>query len=133
MEQPTQRDKDMKHILIVDDSNTMRQMVKISLRTLKEYVTFEEAENGFSALERLALVHVDMMILDLNMPDMHGTEVLRLVRQHKTFHAIPILVLTTRSDQVNHAAAMEAGASFYLTKPFEPKVLARHVQELLGI
>lgn len=120
----------MKQILIVDDSATMRRMVKVSLRTFKD-VAFEEAGNGLEALERLALKSVDLMILDLNMPDMHGIEVLKFVRGHRTFYAIPIIVLTTRGDEENRKATMEAGASYYLTKPFEPKILAQHVQELL--
>lgn len=120
----------MKHILIVDDSLTMRRMVKISLRTVKE-LTFEEANNGLEALERLALSPVDLMILDLNMPDMHGIEVLRFVRGHQSFNGIPVIVLTTRGDEASRHDTLQAGASRYLTKPFEPKTLAQQVQELL--
>ncbi len=120
----------MKHILIVDDSITMRRMVKVSLRSL-ENATFEEAGNGLEALERLALTAVDLMILDLNMPDMHGLEVLKFVRKHQTFHNLPVIVLTTRGDETNRTATVAAGASFYLTKPFEPKMLAEQVQQLL--
>lgn len=120
----------MKHILIVDDSITMRRMVKVSLRSLED-TAFEEAGNGLEALERLALTAVDLMILDLNMPDMHGLEVLKFVRKHQTFHNLPVIVLTTRGDEANRTATVAAGASFYLTKPFEPKMLAEQVQQLL--
>lgn len=120
----------MKNILIVDDSATMRRMVKVSLRSLKN-ATFDEAGNGLEALERLALTPIDLMILDLNMPDMHGIEVLKFVRGHRTFYSVPVIVLTTRSDDENRKATLEAGASQYLTKPFEPKVLFQHVQEFL--
>jgi two-component system chemotaxis response regulator CheY len=120
----------MKHILIVDDSLTMRRMVKISLRAVKE-VDFDEANNGLEALERLALTSVDLMILDLNMPDMHGIEVLRFVRGHQSFNGIPVIVLTTRGDETSRHDTLQAGASRYLTKPFEPKLLAQQVQELL--
>ncbi|OQW94957.1 MAG: two-component system response regulator [Beggiatoa sp. IS2] len=121
----------MRRILVVDDSATMRRMVKVSLRTMQE-VLFEEASNGLEAIERLALVSVDLMILDLNMPDMHGVEVLKFVRGHETFHDIPIIVLTTRSEEDTRTATLAAGASFYLTKPFEPKQLSEHVQTLLN-
>jgi two-component system chemotaxis response regulator CheY len=120
----------MKNILIVDDSATMRRMVKVSLRAVKN-VTFDEAGNGLEALERLALAPIDLIVLDLNMPDMHGIEVLKFVRGHRTFHAVPVIVLTTRGDEDNRKATLEAGASSYLTKPFEPKVLLEHVQQLL--
>lgn len=125
------RDDNMKQILIVDDSLTMRRMVKVSLRTL-EGATFEEAGNGLEALERLALTPIDLMILDLNMPDMHGLEVLKFVRKHQTFHNIPVIVLTTRGDEANRAVTLEAGASCYMTKPFEPKMLAEQVRQLLN-
>lgn len=121
----------MRRILVVDDSATMRRMVKVSLRTMQE-VLFEEASNGLEAIERLALTSIDLMILDLNMPDMHGVEVLKFVRGHETFHDIPIIVLTTRTEEDTRAATLAAGASFYLTKPFEPKQLSAHVQTLLN-
>jgi len=122
----------MKHVLVVDDSATMRRMVKISLRELKE-VAFEEASNGLEAIERLALVPIDLMVLDLNMPDMHGVEVLKFLRNHEAFQTIPVIVLTTRGDLESRNATFEAGASAYFTKPFEPKVLANRAQELLAL
>jgi two-component system, chemotaxis family, chemotaxis protein CheY len=122
--------KKMKNVLIVDDSATMRRMVKVSLRSLKE-INFDEAGNGLEALERLALTPVDLMILDLNMPDMHGIEVLKFVRGHRTFHSVPVIVLTTRSDEENRKTTLEAGASSYMTKPFEPNKLLEQVQEFI--
>ncbi len=120
------------HVLVVDDSATMRRMVKISLRELKG-VAFEEASNGLEAIERLALVPIDLMILDLNMPDMHGVEVLKFLRNHENFQTIPVIILTTRGDEESRNATFEAGASCYFTKPFEPSVLAKHAQELLAL
>jgi two-component system chemotaxis response regulator CheY len=120
----------MKNILIVDDSATMRRMIKVSLRTLKN-VAFDEAGNGLEALERLALTSIDLMVLDLNMPDMHGKEVLKFVREHRTFHKVPVVILTTRGDEASRNEILEAGASCYLTKPFEPQTLIQHVQDLL--
>lgn len=122
----------MKHILLVDDSPTMRRMVRASLRGIGS-LTFGEAGNGLEALERLALAPVDLLILDLNMPDMHGMEVLRFVRSHPAYRAIPIIMLTTRGDRDSRIAAMEAGASCYLTKPFSPQTLVVQVRELLNL
>jgi two-component system, chemotaxis family, chemotaxis protein CheY len=120
----------MKNILIVDDSPTMRRMVQASLRELKD-IKCAEAESGLAAIEQLALAQVALIILDLNMPDMHGLDVLQFVRGHEAYRAIPIIILTTRGDGPSRAAALEAGASLYLTKPFAPQVLAAHVQEFL--
>jgi two-component system chemotaxis response regulator CheY len=122
----------MKKTLVVDDSPTIRRMVIASLRDVC-HGGFEEAANGLEALEQLALRPVGLMILDLNMPDMHGLEVLRFVRSHLAYRHIPIVVLTTRGDESSREAVMAAGASIYLTKPFVPHVLAAQVRALLAV
>jgi two-component system chemotaxis response regulator CheY len=121
----------MSNILVVDDSQTMRRMVIASLRQL-EGVSFNEASSGLEAIERLALSPVNLIILDLNMPDMHGLEVVSFVRKHSLYRAIPIIVLTTRGDESSREATAAVGASVYLTKPFLPNVLAAHAVELLN-
>lgn len=121
----------MKQILVVDDSATMRRMVMSVLRDLKG-VNFQEASNGLEAIERLVVAPVDLMILDLNMPEMHGLEVLQFVRAHPNYSSIPIIVLTTRGDEASRSAALAAGASCYLTKPFEPRAFISQVEELLN-
>ncbi len=120
----------MQRILIVDDSATIRRMVKASLHALPD-IAFSEAATGLEALERLALEPVAMLILDLNMPDMHGIEVLRFVRTHQAHKLTPVIVLTTRGDEASRAAALEAGADVYVTKPFTPEALASLAQNLL--
>jgi two-component system, chemotaxis family, chemotaxis protein CheY len=107
-------------------------MVKASLRQLPN-ASFGEAANGLEALERLALAAVDLIILDLNMPDIHGLEVLEFVRGHQAYRSIPVIVLTTRDDDVSRAQALGAGATVYLTKPFDPEALgAKAIQLLTG-
>jgi two-component system, chemotaxis family, chemotaxis protein CheY len=120
----------MKTILIVDDSSTMRRMIAASLRDL-ENIRFDEASNGLEAIERLALNPVDLIMLDLNMPDMHGRDVVEFVRKNYGYRSIPIIVLTTRGDEASRAAVLAAGATMYLTKPFLPHLLTAHVRELL--
>jgi len=120
----------VKKVLVVDDSRTMRRMVIASLRDLPD-VDFDQAGSGLEAIERLALAPVHLMILDLNMPDMHGLEVLEFMRRHHAFRTVPVIVLTTRGDETSRTAALAAGASVYLTKPYEPRALAGHVRELL--
>jgi len=120
----------MKKILIVDDSPTMRRMVKASLQHLKS-VSFDEAGSGLEAIEHLALAPVSLIILDLNMPDMHGLEVLKFVREHRVYRDVPILILTTKGDESSRAETLAAGASLYLTKPFDPQTLVARAGELL--
>src|SRR5678815_5833732 len=110
----------MKRVLIVDDSPTMRRMVMSSLRPIAE-VEFTEAANGLEAIEKLSLGPVTLMVLDLNMPDMHGLDVLQFLRGHNPFKQIPVIVLTTKDDETTRKNAMDAGATLYLTKPFQPQ------------
>jgi two-component system, chemotaxis family, chemotaxis protein CheY len=117
-------------ILLVDDSPTIRRMVSASLREIAD-VDFVEAGNGLEAIEKLALAPVALVILDLNMPDMHGLEVLKFLRGHQRYRALPVLVVTTRADETSRTAAMAAGATAYMTKPFVPRVLAAQVHALL--
>ncbi len=117
-------------ILIVDDSPTIRRMVKASLGPLT--AGFLEAGSGLDAIEMLAVRGVDAIILDLNMPDMHGLDVLRFVRTHGHLSGLPVLVLTTRGDVESRGAALQAGASAYMTKPFSPLALAAAVKGLLA-
>ena len=116
-------------ILVVDDSQTIRRMVRTSLAPLS--VEFLEAASGLEAIERLALGAVDLIVLDLNMPDMHGLEVLSFVRAHQKYRHTPIIVLTTRGDEASRAAALQGGASAYMSKPFTPGALAAEARRLL--
>lgn len=118
------------NVLVVDDSPTMRRMVVTSLRTVNR-LRSSEAGSGLEAIEHLAVRPVDLMVLDLNMPDMHGMEVIDFVRGHRAYRNIPIIVLTTKGEAVSREKALAAGATHYLTKPFDPINLAEIVTSLL--
>jgi len=120
----------MKTIMIVDDSATMRRMIRASLRDLGD-VRFDEADSGLAAIERLSIAPISLMTLDLNMPDMHGLDVLRFLRAQPIYAALPVVVLTTRGDDAARMSARDAGASLCLSKPFDPRELAAQVRELL--
>ena len=120
----------MNTILVVDDSATIRRMVKVALAEVAEG-GFTEAANGLQAIEQLTVSRVELMVLDLNMPDIHGLEVLKFVRRHPAYRSLPVIVLTTRGDELSHEAAMNAGATLYLTKPFAPAALADHARTLV--
>lgn len=122
----------MQTILIVDDSTTIRRMVKGSLQSLAQ-TRYIEASTGLEAIEQLALHPVNLMILDLNMPDLHGLEVVQFMRSHAAYRAIPIIILTTRGDEQGRSLLLNAGASCYLTKPFDPHTLITHVRELIAV
>jgi len=119
----------MTRILIVDDSPTIRRMVRASLAPTG--ATLVEAGSGLEAIEQLTLGAAALMVLDLNMPDLHGLDVLKFVRSHPSLGRLPVLVLTTRGDESSREAAMAAGATDYMTKPFVPLELAARVRRLL--
>ena len=121
----------MPKILIVDDSATIRKMVLSSLRQLAD-AEFVEAGNGLEAIEQIALGAVSLIILDLNMPDMHGVDVLKFLRRHQGWSDVPVVVLTTRGDETSRETALAAGATEYLTKPFAPQVLLEAARTLLA-
>lgn len=120
----------MKRFLIVDDSKLMRDMVAACLRPFGE-IAFEFAETGLEAIERLALTGFDLVVLDLDMPDVGGLEVIEFVRAQDQLRALPILIVTTRGDDDSRAKVLEAGASSFLAKPFAPPQILEEVRMLL--
>jgi two-component system chemotaxis response regulator CheY len=120
----------MAEILVVDDSKVMREMVIACLRQ-REGTSFIQASSGLEAIERLSLQPFDAVVLDLNMPDIGGVEVIEFVRSQDKLKALPILVLTTRGDDASRSRVLEAGASHYMTKPFAPEVIVRELGRLL--
>ena len=121
----------MKKVLVVDDSATMRRMIIASLTPIGE-LSFDQAVSGLEAIERMTLSPVDLVMLDLNMPDVHGIEVLRFIRGHENLRTLPVVVLTTRGDEDSRAMAIREGATLYLTKPFAPGAIADVVRPLLA-
>ena len=120
----------MAEALIVDDSKVMREMVIACLRACED-LAFTQASSGLEALERLSLRRFDVVVLDLNMPDIGGYEVIEFVRGQDRLRSLPILVVTTRGDEGSRARALGAGATRFMTKPFSPDALLGEVRALL--
>ena len=119
----------MKRIMTVDDSATIRQMVALTLRDAGYEVV--EAIDGRDALERLASESVDMLITDLNMPNLDGVGLIRAVRQDPANRFIPIIMLTTESADSKKQDGKAAGASGWIVKPFKPEQLLGVVKMVL--
>jgi two-component system, chemotaxis family, chemotaxis protein CheY len=117
-------------ILVVDDSKVMREMIVACLRG-EAGLRFTHAASGLEAIERLSLVHFDLVFLDLNMPDIGGSEVLEFVRGQDGLREIPIIVVTTRGDEGSKGRALASGASRFMTKPFEPADILGELRSLL--
>lgn len=119
----------MKRIMTVDDSSTIRQMVALTLRDAGYEVI--EAVDGRDALERLAKESVDMLITDLNMPNLDGVGLIREVRKNPAHRFIPIIMLTTESHDSKKQEGKAAGASGWIVKPFKPEQLLGVVRMVL--
>ncbi len=121
----------MPEILVVDDSKVMRDMIVACLRPRGDF-SFTHASSGLEAIERLSLRPFDLVVLDLNMPDIGGIEVLEFVRGQDKLKPLPIVVVTTRGDEQSKARALEAGATRFMTKPFTPDAILAEVDSVLG-
>ncbi len=120
----------MKQLLVVDDSKVMREMIVACLRP-EAQLGFTHAASGLEAIEKLSLQRYDLLVLDLNMPDIGGIEVVDFVRAQDTLRQLPIIVVTTRGDESSRSRALQAGASRFMTKPFTPEGLLAEVRALL--
>jgi two-component system chemotaxis response regulator CheY len=118
-------------VLVVDDSTVMREMVVACLRA-RERFRFTHAASGLEAIERLSLAPFDLVVLDLNMPDIGGIEVVEFIRAQDKMRDLPILIVTTRGDEASRERALGVGASAFMTKPFTPEGILEQVDALLG-
>ena len=111
-----------KSLLIVDDSATMR---KIVMRTVKmsglEFDSTEEAGNGIEALEKLNASPADIMLCDINMPEMSGTELVKKVREMSTCDHMKIIMVSTESSKDMVDGVIADGANGFISKPFTPE------------
>lgn len=118
-------------MLVVDDSKVMRDMIVACLRP-EPSLNFTHANSGLEAIEQLSLKPFSLLLLDLNMPDIGGIEVVQFVRSQDTLSKLPIIVITTRGDDASREEALQVGASRFMTKPFTPEALLFEVRALLG-
>ena len=119
-------------LLVVDDSSVIRKVIKAAADMLKMEVV--EAQDGIEALEVLASVYkeIDLILLDWNMPEMSGYDVLIKIKNYDMYKHIPVMMVTTEGQQINIVAAIKAGASNYLVKPFTVEELESKILECLG-
>lgn len=122
----------IQEVLVVDDSPTMRALVSFSLAGY-DLCEIREAGNGLEALERLAESKADLMVVDINMPEMNGIELIKSVRKDPSTSQVPIVVLTTEGSDDDIRRGLQAGATEYLVKPFQPLKLHAVIDRIFGI
>ena len=116
-----------KTILVVDDSSTTRSLIASQLSASGEYEVLEAA-SGFEALKILPSRTVDLIITDINMPDINGLELISFVQENPIYRNIPTMIITTEDSDEDRRRGMELGAREYVVKPFTPEQL----QEAVG-
>jgi two-component system chemotaxis response regulator CheY len=117
-------------ILTVDDSASLRMAIRIALTGAGYMVT--EAADGVEGLAKATATRFDLIVTDLNMPNMDGLQMIRALREQPAQAGVPIIFLTTESDDAMKAQAKAAGATGWLVKPFQPEQLIRVAQKVLA-
>jgi len=121
--------EEKKTILIVDDEEPIRQLIKYNLE--REGFKTLQACNAMKAVEKARSENIDLIILDLMLPDMSGLDVCRILKNDSKTVCIPIVMVTAKTEDADIVYGLELGAEDYITKPFSPKVLVARVKSVL--
>ncbi|MBI5076452.1 MAG: response regulator [Nitrospirae bacterium] len=119
-----------RNILVVDDSAMMRQLISMAVRKVVLGVSVSEAANGRDALAMLRARHFDLVLTDMQMPEMDGGELIKNVRRDMG-NTLPIIVVTTKGEELDRESGIASGADSYLTKPVNPQELRETVNRYL--
>lgn len=122
------------NVLIVDDSNAMRAVIKkiVNMSGFKMDKCLE-ANNGKEALETLADEWVDVIISDINMPEMSGLELLNNLKKNDLYKEIPVIMITTEGSNERMQEVFSCGAQGFIRKPFIPEDLRKTLYEVIGV
>lgn len=119
-------------ILIVEDSSTTRAMITSAVEVIDGLEIFE-SKSGFEALKLLPHHHFNLIITDINMPDINGLELVGFVKKNQNYKHIPLIIITTEGSERDKEKGLSLGADEYLVKPFNPEELQRLVKKYLKI
>lgn len=124
----------MRRVLLAEDSASMRAFVRAALTASAKLGALEivEAQSGFDALRLLPRGAWDLVITDINMPDINGLELISFIRKNEAHKATPILIISTASSERDRDRGMQLGASAYLVKPFTAEAIVDHVLAQMG-
>jgi two-component system, chemotaxis family, chemotaxis protein CheY len=118
-------------ILIVEDSKATREFLATALEIIEEVEVFQ-SPSGFDALKLLPRHQFDLIITDINMPDINGLELVNFVKKNPQYRNTPLFIVSTESSEQDRARGLALGASEYLTKPFAPEHLSGLVKRYLN-
>ena len=120
----------MKNVLIVEDSKAIRSLIRIALEEEGGFFT-TEASNGFEALRTLPSRKFDLIITDINMPDINGLELISFVKSNDAYRDIPLIIVSTEKTEEDKKRGLALGAMGYIVKPFRKEDLLVLVRKAL--
>lgn len=123
----------LERVLIVEDSSAMRAFVRATLESQKLARSVVEAASGFEALRVLPRTTFDLALVDINMPDIHGLEVIKLIRSSPQHHAVPVIVISSEASPRDRERGLALGADTWLAKPFTPEQLVETVHKVTAM
>ncbi len=121
----------MKNVLIVEDSKAIRSMIRVALEEAGDFFAVE-AGNGFEALKTLPSKRFDLIITDINMPDINGLELIGYVKGNPAYQGIPLVIVSTEKSEEDKKRGLALGAAGYVVKPFKKEELVSVVKHVLG-
>ncbi|PLX99311.1 MAG: response regulator [Desulfuromonas sp.] len=119
-----------KKILIAEDSQTMRSLIASTISVMGGYELIEAA-NGFEALRILPREKVDLVITDINMPDINGLELISFIKNNPNYKETPLFIISTEGSEKDREKGISLGADAYLVKPFNPEELQALIRQYL--
>ncbi|HON57453.1 MAG TPA: response regulator [bacterium] len=121
----------MYKILVIDDSPTMRKMIQMALKPLN--IKIFEANNGIEGIEIINREKIDLVMTDLNMPEMNGFDFIRYMKQNENYINTPTIIISTEKKQESLDTAKELGVTQYIVKPFKLPELQQIIKQILNI
>lgn len=115
-----------KNVLVVEDSSTMRSLIVSTVEILDD-VDVTATSSGFEALKILPRKNFDLILTDINMPDINGLELVKFVKTNSEYKAIPLIIISTEGSDRDRQRGLDLGANEYVVKPFKPE----HLQNLI--
>ena len=121
----------MRRILVTEDSATMRSLLIATIESCGDYEVIE-ASSGFEALRLLPREKVDLIITDINMPDINGLELISYVRKNANYTDTPLFIISTEGREKDVEKGLALGANEYLVKPIDPRRLQELIIKYIG-
>jgi two-component system chemotaxis response regulator CheY len=121
----------IKRVLVVDDSPTTRALIVAAIDEMDGFETIE-APSGFEALKRIPQQSLDLIVTDINMPDINGLEIVHFVKHHPEYRTIPMVIVSTEGSDEDVRRGLNLGAAAYVKKPFEAEHLRSTIRRLIG-